>query len=588
MKLLRKCTAVILTLGIMLTQGVQVQASTTMQIPSGFENIKVARAVRECEVNQWDDSSGMMVSVFTKDETIYSDYVGYADKEAQIAVDENTVMEWGSVTKLLVWVSVMQLWEQGQIDLETDIREYLPEGFLTNLKYDEPITMLNLMNHTAGFQEVPIFYAETQDEILTLGETLKSHAPEQIYKPGTVTSYSNWGSALAGYVVECISGERFDSYVHKHIFEPLGMEHSALAADLSDNPWVQEQRKELQGYTTKGELIPDAHCNLILYPSGACTSNLADLETFGKALLDEESPLFQNTETWNTLFTPTAYFGDSNVPSNYHGFWSDACGIDLIGHAGNTRGCSAHLVLDLQNIVGAVVMTNQHEEEIYNFEMMSSIFGGWSGKIHYDGKLSEIDGLYRMARTIRTGPFKLYSLPFVSSSEALNQHGAKGIDSDTGNICCASNDYVKVPTWVIVLEVTLVVLWGIALFFAVVSLFVKGIKKIVSICKRETIATPLGTWSTLSAILQVVAAVLLVVMMSQAFEYMWTNLYIWIPVTFRVIMLLMFGLAVYGMVMLRKTEATLMRRIYNGMTAVLLVIGAINIAYWNLFMWWKI
>ena len=91
--------------------------------------------------------------VFDESGIIYEGYYGYSDIENEKLADEETVYDWGSTSKLLVWVSVMQLKEQEKLDFETDIREYLPEGFLTKLQYeDETITMLNLMNHYAGFQ----------------------------------------------------------------------------------------------------------------------------------------------------------------------------------------------------------------------------------------------------------------------------------------------------------------------------------------------------------------------------------------------------------------------------------------------------
>ena len=82
-------------------------------------------------------------------------------------MDDNSVFEWGSVTKLTVWVSVMQLWEEGKIDLKTDIKEYLPKDFLkSKLKFDKPITMLDLMNHQAGFADVDLAKNEDKDLVL--------------------------------------------------------------------------------------------------------------------------------------------------------------------------------------------------------------------------------------------------------------------------------------------------------------------------------------------------------------------------------------------------------------------------------------
>jgi CubicO group peptidase (beta-lactamase class C family) len=74
-----------------------------------------------------------------------------------------------------------------------------------------------------------------------------------VHKPGKVVAYSNWGSALAAYIVERVSGQSFDEYVHEHIFAPLGMEHTALNATLSDNEWVAKKHAEQKYYTIEWE-----------------------------------------------------------------------------------------------------------------------------------------------------------------------------------------------------------------------------------------------------------------------------------------------------------------------------------------------
>ena len=110
----------------------------------------------------------------------------------------------------------MQLWERGQLDLEADIRDVLPAGFLTKLQYpDEKITMLNLMAHNAGFQES--FYENQEarpDEVYdTLEDAVRACECYQAYHVGEFTAYSNWGAALAGYIVECIAGMPYYEYV---------------------------------------------------------------------------------------------------------------------------------------------------------------------------------------------------------------------------------------------------------------------------------------------------------------------------------------------------------------------------------------
>ncbi|MBQ7776447.1 MAG: beta-lactamase family protein [Lachnospiraceae bacterium] len=588
MKRARKYLAFLMMLGVILTQGAIAQAAVET-LPSGTAYEGIGEEIEAFVAEHEATNVGMAVSIFGQGETIYTNYFGYADKEAKLAVTQETVMEWGSATKLLVWVSVMQLWEQGKLDLEADVRTYLSEDMLTNLNYDTPVTMTHLMNHQAGFQEhYSDLFVKEQENILSLEEALKAHRPEQIYEPGTVTAYSNWGCALAGYIVERVSGMSFAEYVHKNIFEPLGMGHSALAADLSDNLWVQEQRKELQCYTIEGTLIPDCFYYITLYPAGMCTSTLEDFESFGKALLREDSPLFDSTDTWKMLFTASAYLGDSEIPSNYHGFWVLPYGVETVGHGGNTAGCSSYLWLDLQNRIGAVVMTNQSNETIYNGEMMELVFGNFSAQEYFAENRKEWEGIYRPGRTVRKGPFKLMSLSFMLGEVEEDDYWMTGTFGGVEKVCYPYGDWVRVPVWQFVLELTLVLMWIVALVFSMVSLLVKLIRKLVNVCRRKRSVVVLGRWSALAAVVQLANLLLLVWVAYQALSYAMASTYMWAFAVFAVLAGAMVGMTVYGVQnVLRKSSARI-RKLYNWVTIVLLISTVANILYWNLFMGWLV
>ena len=225
------------------------------------ENQSVGEQIEEYVSKHSDTTAGMCVSVFNKTDILYSNYFGCIDLENNIAVDENSVFEWGSVTKLLVWTSVMQHYEQGKISLDEDIRMYLPDNYLKNLTYDKPVTMINLMNHNPRFQDTPynmFLRLDLLDKLEPLEETLSKYQPQQIYEPGTVTSYSNWGAALAGYIVERIAEKPFYEYVNDNIFKPLGMETASVKPDYSDNEFVRTQWNKLTGYRTDNVPIPFA------------------------------------------------------------------------------------------------------------------------------------------------------------------------------------------------------------------------------------------------------------------------------------------------------------------------------------------
>jgi len=243
----------ILTLLTILTLGLfrpVTALAEEQKLPSGTERSQIGQKIQDYVKEHEKTTAGMATAVFDKDGTIYQGNFGYMDKEKGIKADDDSVFEWGSVTKLTVWVSVMQLWEQGKIDLEEDIRTYLPEGFLRNLRYNKPITMLDLMNHQSGFDEAPLYMQGGK----SLEDLLLQYQPAQSFEPGTTTAYSNYSTGLAAYIVERISGQFFVDYVHEHIFQPLDMERTAIAQDLSDNAYVQAKRKEVKGYATDGSL----------------------------------------------------------------------------------------------------------------------------------------------------------------------------------------------------------------------------------------------------------------------------------------------------------------------------------------------
>lgn len=111
---------------------------------------------------------GACVVISEHDNSVFAKGYGFADLENNTAIDpETTVFEWGSISKTFVWVSVMQLVEDRKVDLETDIRTYLPDSFLKNLRFAEPVTLLHLMNHTAEFEEklLDLRYYSASEEI---------------------------------------------------------------------------------------------------------------------------------------------------------------------------------------------------------------------------------------------------------------------------------------------------------------------------------------------------------------------------------------------------------------------------------------
>ncbi len=351
------------------------------------------------------------IAVFKDDETLLTGYYGYTDMENKTPADENSVYEWGSISKTFVWVSAMQLWEEGKLDLDRDIRDYLPDGFFQHLSYDEPITMTELMNHSAGWCETtrPI-ETKKENEVPTLKEALQAIEPAQIYPPGEHYTYSNYGAAVAGYVVECVSGMDYCKYVHKNILEPLGMEHTSINPTHSDCRFVYENRPKTKSYQFfMGNAIPygDKLSYISAYPAGAATGTLGDLMKYAQAFVDDDAPLFKNKKTQELMFEGTSFYGDSDIPMSCHGFWSEEHAVRVVGHSGATNAGQANMIFDRESKIGLVALVNEPRGNDYLAKSPMFVFGALSPDTYgtKNPDTHKLDGYWLGTRSSYRGMF---------------------------------------------------------------------------------------------------------------------------------------------------------------------------------------
>jgi CubicO group peptidase (beta-lactamase class C family) len=203
----------------------------------------VARRLDRADLEAWLDGylpyalqradvAGAVVVVVKDGGILLSKGYGYADVARRRPVDpQRTLFRPGSVSKLFTWTAVMQQVEQGKLDLDRDVNGYL--DFEIPPAFGKPITLRNLMTHTPGFEEVnKNLILNDSTAIQPLDAFLKAWTPARIFPPGKVPAYSNYGTALAGYIVQRVSGESFDDYIDRHIFAPLGMEHATFRQPL--------------------------------------------------------------------------------------------------------------------------------------------------------------------------------------------------------------------------------------------------------------------------------------------------------------------------------------------------------------------
>jgi CubicO group peptidase (beta-lactamase class C family) len=287
-----------------------------------------------------DHVPGAVMSVVSGGQTVFAHGYGLADVAHGVAFEpDRSLVRIASITKLFTWTAVMQQVAAGRLDLDTDVNHYLT-AFKVPATYPQPVTLRTLMNHTAGFEYSVIGTgARAAADVPPLGEYLATHMPERIRPPGEVSAYSNYGAALAGYIVSKVTGEPYDSYVENHIMRPLGMIHSTatepvptgLAANLAHS------------YDSDtGQVIPFIFDPMT--PDGSISATASDLAHFMIAHLDGGGAIL-DPATVSTMDEPT-FAAAPGLDGWAHGFEDKTMnGHRVLMHDGSWEGFESLLIL---------------------------------------------------------------------------------------------------------------------------------------------------------------------------------------------------------------------------------------------------
>jgi CubicO group peptidase (beta-lactamase class C family) len=295
---------------------------------------------------QRGDIAGGVISVVKDGKLLFAHGYGYADLKARTPVSpENTLFRPGSTSKLFTWTAVMQQVEQGKLDLDHDVNDYL--DFKIPPRDGKPVTLRQIMTHTAGFEDTARGLLPRKAEDVNLERYLKTHIPARIFPPGEIVAYSNYGCGLAGYIVQRVSGEGFDDYVQKHIFDPLGMHHSSFAMPLPPAlaPLMAKGYKSASdGKPQPFELVDPA-------PAGALSSSATDMANFMIAQL--QGGRFGDTRILQQATADLMHSPQHTAAPGLAGFdlgfyQEDRNGQRIIGHGGDTVvfHSDLHLLLD--------------------------------------------------------------------------------------------------------------------------------------------------------------------------------------------------------------------------------------------------
>ena len=281
-----------------------------------------------------------VVAVIKNGRVLYARGYGYDDVAKRKPIDPATsLFRIGSTSKLFTWTAVMQLVQQGKLDLDADVNTYLKD-FKIPPAFGKPITLRNLMTHSPGFEDGALGYLITNDStrVKSIDEMLKEHRPASVRAPGVLSSYSNYGAALAGLIVQNVSGVPFNEYIRRNIFDPLDMHHSTfqepVPADLQPD-LVTGSAYENGVYKAKPfEYIGGFR------PAGSASMSALDATHFMIAHLQDGrygSARILDSATAERMHTRT-FANDPRLPGMALGFYEQRMnGVRVIGHEGDTQ-----------------------------------------------------------------------------------------------------------------------------------------------------------------------------------------------------------------------------------------------------------
>ncbi|HSL45112.1 MAG TPA: serine hydrolase domain-containing protein [Anaerolineales bacterium] len=312
--------------------------------------------------------AGATVAVVKDGNLFLAKGYGYADVEAKIAVDaDTTLFRVGSIGKLFTWTAVMQLAEQGQLDLDADINQYI--DFAIPATFPQPITLEHLMTHTAGFEDTAFGFASmSAEDLVPLRTWLVDNLPARAWPPGQVVAYSNYGAALAGYIVERVSGVPYEDYVEQNILAPLGMMHSTPRQPL---PAALESNMS-RGYKYLNESFhPQGFAYLKPVPAGSMSATATDMARFMIAHLQQgrycetdcaggEARILE-ADTAQQMHS-RLWAADDDFNGMAHGFMElSRNGYRVIGHFGDITSYHSMLTLLPEENIGFFISYNSEE-----------------------------------------------------------------------------------------------------------------------------------------------------------------------------------------------------------------------------------
>lgn len=366
---------------------------------------------------------GSVMVVVENGQVVLSKGYGFSNVDTREPIrPDKTLFRIASISKTVNATAVMQLVERGLLDLEAKANDLLRQynaPFTIVEHYPEPIRLIDLLNHTAGFDERAIGMAALAPEkVPPLGEYLTRRLPPQTMPPRETISYSNHGVALAGYLVELASGQPYASYVRDHIFTPLGMTRSTFECIDPKSPDIP------RGYTLRnGRAVPVPIDYPAVGPAGSMLSTGEDMARYMIAHLNKgrlgDTRIFSEAtaeEMHRLHYRQDPRLDGGMAVGFFTGLWN---GHRFVEHGGNLNGFASQLFLLPDDGVGFFLSSNVDDGQLRDIvvrQFMDRYFPDTSGTIlapsaSLKERAKQFEGKYRLNRYARKSIEKLATLP---------------------------------------------------------------------------------------------------------------------------------------------------------------------------------
>lgn len=300
----------------------------------------------------------LSVALVDDQSIVWAKGFGFADPDRRVPATAETVYRVGSVSKLFTDLAIMQLVEQGMLDLDAPVDRYLPDFKPAN-PFDKPITLRQLMAHRSGLvREPPVgnYFDPTNP---TLAETVRSlNRTTLVYPPESRIKYSNAGIAVVGYVLEVTQKERFPAYLQRKVLAPMGLSRSSFEA----TPELMRDLAAAYMWTYEGRQFEAPTFPLGMAPAGSLCATVLDLGRFLTVLFNGgRGPGGQvvRAETVRQMWTPQFAKADEKRGFGIGFHLSEFDGRRRVGHGGAVYGFATSLEALPEEKLGVVVVTSR-------------------------------------------------------------------------------------------------------------------------------------------------------------------------------------------------------------------------------------